>query len=130
MKYKRRIATGVLAFSLLAGGVSAFAADMTASTTKVNQYTNQVKMKSSTKQDKFDSVDTDLKTKKANRPKNKEKPSSIDTKVDAKDASGKDVESNDDSLKKTSTSTKSKISKVHKKTLQKTQIIKRPVDGI
>ena len=130
MKYKRRIATGVLAFSLLAGGVSAFAADMTASTTKVNQYTNQVKMKSSTKQDKFDSVDTDLKTKKTNRPKNKTKTSSVDTKVDAKDASGKDVESNDDSLKKTSTSTKSKINKVHKKTLQKTQIIKRPVDGI
>lgn len=117
MKYKRRIATGVLAFSLLAGGVSAFAADMTASTTKVNQYTNQVKMKSSTKQDKFGSVDTDLKTKKTNRPKHKEKSNSVDIKVDAKDASGKDVESNDDSLKKTSISTKGKINKVHKKTL-------------
>ncbi len=114
MKYKRHVATGVLAFSLLAGGVSAFASDMTASTTKVNQYTNQVKMKSSTKHDK---VDTDSITKKANRSKNRAKPSSVGTKVDAKDTLGKDVESNDVSVKKTSTSTKSKIHKVHKETL-------------
>lgn len=130
MKYKRHVASGVLAFSLLAGGVSAFASDMTASTTKVNQYTNQVKMKSSTKQDKFDSVNTDSNTKKTNRSKNRAKPSSGDIEVDAKDALGKDVELNDDTVKKTSSSTKSNINKVHKKTLQKTQIIKRPVDGI
>lgn len=130
MKYKRHVATGVLAFSLLAGGASAFASDVTASTTKINHYTNQVKMKSSTKQDKFDSVYTESNTKKTNRSKNRAKPSSVDTEVDAKDALGKDVELNDDTVKKTSSSTKSKVNKVHKKTPQKTQDIKKSVDGI
>jgi DNA-binding transcriptional regulator YdaS (Cro superfamily) len=132
MKYKRHVATGVLAFSLIAGGTSAFAADMNATSTKVNQYSNQVKMKSSTKSDTLDSITTGTSTKKANRSKNKTKTkyNSTDNTIDAKDASGKDIESNDDSVKKTSTSITNKINKVHKKATQKSRPINNPIGSI
>lgn len=128
MKYKRHVATSVLALSLITGGVSAFAADMTASTTKMNQYSNQVKMRSTLKQDKLDSSDLSLSTKKANHTKNKtkKKSNSVDSTVDPKDAFGKDIESNDDSVKKASTGTK----KVHKKIVEKPQMIKNPIGSI
>lgn len=128
MKYKRHVATGVLVFSLLAGGVSAFAADMTASTTKINQYTNQVRMKSSTKQDKLDSLDTSS-TKKFNRTKHRVKNNSVDGKVDAKDATGKDIETIDDMIKNEAPK-HTKVNNVHKSTTGKTQPTKNPVGNI
>ncbi len=132
MKYKRHVATSILALSLITGGVSAFAADMNATSTKVNQYSNQVKMKSSAKNDKFDSITTGTSTKKANRSKSKTKakPNYTDSNIDAKDTSGKDIESNDDSVKKTSTSTTNKINKVHKKATQKSRPINNPTGSI
>ncbi len=129
MKYKRHVATGVLAFSLLAGGVSAFASDMTASTTKVNQYTNQVKMKSSNKQDRFDSVDIGTSTKKANRNKNKAKANSVDGKVNSKDATGKDIKTKGNTVKNVTTKYP-KVNKVHKSTTSQKQPIKNPTGNI
>jgi hypothetical protein len=69
MKYKRQLMGSMLALTIIVSGSTVFAADThAATTTKTHLFRNQVKMKSN----------------------------ESDSKVDLKDANGKDLETNDD----------------------------------
>lgn len=90
MKYKRQLMGSMLALTIIVSGSTVFAADVhTATTTKTHLFRNQVKMKSN----------------------------ESDSRVDLKDANGKDIETNDDATTIAS-STKmhgAKNTKSHKK---------------
>jgi hypothetical protein len=97
MKYKRHLMGSILAFTIMVGGSSVFAADVNIeSSTKLHQIKNQVHMKSS----------------KSNG------------KVDAKDGKGNDIETQDDVIKKRNTTLKQSTTHVKRIKAPKTKVNK------
>lgn len=58
MKYKRQLVSSMLAFTMIAGISSAFAADIASTSTKVDQVKNQIKMKDDNRDGKIDKKDS------------------------------------------------------------------------
>jgi hypothetical protein len=57
MKYKRQLVGSVLAFTMMVGVSSAFAADAVATSTKMHHVKNQIKMKDDNRDGKIDKKD-------------------------------------------------------------------------
>jgi hypothetical protein len=73
MKYKRQLMTGIFALALMAGGSSVFAAENFIPNSKLDQYQNQVQMKSYAKNTTDDNQKTAIKKHKKSQRTYKQK---------------------------------------------------------